>query len=463
MLDMSIDYLDYLLEKFDDDAYDSAAAIALMGLQAGDVFGKIESQQRRLEELFVNKNHEKMTPELVQGFLNGTITINEFIDKLGTLTDKEKEALEDVIKTLPSLNNELNELRTQAYEKLSAVIEKMNEELKEQRDLINSLGKVADHYGDIIDIVGQDVLGVSDELLKQLIDTRVTIAQGNLQISRTTKEALENDLEMLKKRRAAISDANSEDAKELDKKIKETTAQLQEATEQWASDWKEALQTITEARTKEIELASKAFEKSIAGSFGSLDYLQDAFDKEKELEDLYLKDFERVHDLNKLARDAQKAIDATDSIGGKMRLREIQEEILEKQKSGAKVSEYEVGVMERKLQLEQARIALEEAQNAKNMVRMTRDNEGNWSYTYTADNEKTADALQNFEDKLYDLEKFVSDRQEELQAQWPDYLRRMLDELGVAEEDRVEYVKTHYDTIMGIWQDFMKETMGDNE
>jgi hypothetical protein len=212
-----------------------------------------------------------------------------------------------------------------------------------------------------------------------------------------------------------------------------------------------------------VEIATKAFEKSIAGTFGSLDNLQDAFDKEKELEDLYLKDFQRVHDLTKLARDAQKAIDNTDSIGGKMRLRDLQQEILEKQKSGAKVSEYEVGVMQRKLELEQARIAMEEAQNAKNMVRMTRDNEGNWSYTYTADNEKTADALQNFEDKLYDLEKFISDRQETLQQQWPDYLRRMLDEMGVAEEDRVEYVKNHYDTILGIWQDFMQETMGDNQ
>ena len=157
-----------------------------------------------------------------------------------------------------------------------------------------------------------------------------------------------------------------------------------------------------------------------------------------------------MHDLNKLARDAQKAIDATDSIGGKERLRDLQQQILEKQQSGAKVSEYEVGVMERKLELEQARIAMEEAQNAKNMVRMTRDNEGNWSYTYTADAEKTADSLQNFEDKLYELEKFISDRQMELQDQWPDYLARLLDEMGVAEEDRVGYVQEHYDKIMGI-------------
>jgi hypothetical protein len=42
--------------------------------------------------------------------------------------------------------------------------------------------------------------------------------------------------------------------------------------------------------------------------------------------------------------------------------------------------------------LKLAEIALEEAQNAKSQVRMTRDNEGNWSYTYVADENKTSDA-----------------------------------------------------------------------
>jgi hypothetical protein len=39
-----------------------------------------------------------------------------------------------------------------------------------------------------------------------------------------------------------------------------------------------------------------------------------------------------------------------------------------------------------------AKIALEEAQNAKSIVRLQRDSEGNFGYVYTADEDKVADA-----------------------------------------------------------------------
>jgi hypothetical protein len=39
-----------------------------------------------------------------------------------------------------------------------------------------------------------------------------------------------------------------------------------------------------------------------------------------------------------------------------------------------------------------AQIALEEAQDAKDTVRLTRDSEGNYGYVYTANEDKIADA-----------------------------------------------------------------------
>jgi hypothetical protein len=44
--------------------------------------------------------------------------------------------------------------------------------------------------------------------------------------------------------------------------------------------------------------------------------------------------------------------------------------------------------------LRKARIALEEAGVNNQIVRMQRDNEGNWSYIYTADQDRIADAEQ---------------------------------------------------------------------
>jgi len=53
------------------------------------------------------------------------------------------------------------------------------------------------------------------------------------------------------------------------------------------------------------------------------------------------------------------------------------------------MSEYDLEVLRKEFEVQQARIALEEAANAKSTVRLQRDNEGNWGYVYTSDFDST--------------------------------------------------------------------------
>jgi hypothetical protein len=70
-------------------------------------------------------------------------------------------------------------------------------------------------------------------------------------------------------------------------------------------------------------------------------------------------------------------MDETDNIKSKQALRDLQQEINNLQKDGTKLSEYDIDMLRKKYDLRLAEIALEEAQNAKSQVRMTRDSEGN--------------------------------------------------------------------------------------
>jgi triphosphoribosyl-dephospho-CoA synthetase len=84
-------------------------------------------------------------------------------------------------------------------------------------------------------------------------------------------------------------------------------------------------------------------------------------------------------------RDIQSKIDDTDNVKAKQKLLELQEEINEKLASGEEMSKYDLEYLQKKYDLEVAKIALEEAQNAKSKVRLSRDSEGNFGYVYTAD------------------------------------------------------------------------------
>jgi Tfp pilus assembly protein PilW len=68
---------------------------------------------------------------------------------------------------------------------------------------------------------------------------------------------------------------------------------------------------------------------------------------------------------------------------------------------GVELTEHDVEELRKRYELKLAEAALEEARDSKRTVRMSRDNEGNWSYVYTADEDDVAAAEQNYEDKLY--------------------------------------------------------------
>ena len=144
-----------------------------------------------------------------------------------------------------------------------------------------------------------------------------------------------------------------------------------------ASSLEEALKAVADAYDAAVQRSIERFEKAMSGTYGSLEALQDAYDKQQEVDERYLEDYEQIYELNKLNRDIANSIDDTDNIKGKQMLIELQKEINDLEDAGVKLSEYDVNFLRQKYELRLAEIALEEAQNAKSQVRMTRDSEGN--------------------------------------------------------------------------------------
>jgi len=79
------------------------------------------------------------------------------------------------------------------------------------------------------------------------------------------------------------------------------------------------------------------------------------------------------------------------------------------------MSEYEIENARRRYELLLAELALEESKNAKSQVQMTRNESGEWSYVYTADESEVEKAEQDYEDKLYAMQRANADYINELQ------------------------------------------------
>jgi hypothetical protein len=153
----------------------------------------------------------------------------------------------------------------------------------------------------------------------------------------------------------------------------------------------------------ELEELAKTLEKQLTGSFGTFEELLDQFDKLNTRQEEYLTETNKMYETNKMMAEANKLLDETTNKAAKQKISNFVNET-KKLQENTQLSEFELELQQAKYDLLLAEIALEEARGAKSTVRLTRDNEGNFGYVYTADQEAIFDAEQKVadaENKLY--------------------------------------------------------------
>lgn len=434
----SLKYLDYLLSKLDDSAYDAAESIALLGKQAEVTMGKIGSYQNAIRDLLGNHVESgEITEGEIEDFLAGGQIGADAVAKLN-LTDAEVQSLRAWKDSLLEQNQALMNLRQEVRDKVMPAFQELTEEMSNQIEKIEHLQSVTESYRNIIDIVGKDYLGISDEMMSALNQAQVDMAVDNLT---ATKAKLDGMKDMRAEAHAALEDAMAEDDEDLIKfwqdTLDEIDGEIRSAEQDYMASWEAALQEAADAFDESITASLEKFTDALAGEMGSLEALQSEFDRQRQVAERYLPEYKQIYELSKLTRELNKATDETDSVKAKQEYKALLEEINEIEESGREISEYELKQLQAKFDLKQAELALEEAQNAKSQVRMTRDNEGNWGYVYTADQDAIDNAMQNYEDKLYALNdlayqyaKEQEDALVQLQAEFAEAIQNIQAEVG---------------------------------
>lgn len=177
------------------------------------------------------------------------------------------------------------------------------------------------------------------------------------------------------------------------------------------------------------------------------------------IKDLYLDTYDQAYQTAKLTKDIADSIQDTDVISDKQELASLMDEINEKQASGAKMSQYELDAYQKEYELLLAKAALEDAQNAKNQVRMTRDAEGNMSYTYTADGNAISEAEDNYNDVAYQFAQLnvgqINDAQQQILQLYQD-MEEALKNIDESDAERRQAVVDDYMTQIEYWEDQMQ-------
>ena len=415
--EFAMELLDHLLEQVKDEAWEAAEAIAYMSQQASNFLEQNATYETGIREILMNHTRDivdsdgnilqsaGLTEEDIEKFLLGDLSI---IDKLKEInfTQDEMDTLKDYHSQLIETSDALIKLREEVYETVITSFEAFNEEMDESIKKMDHLIDITNSYRNIVELVGQENLDISNALLESVGQTVVDQSINKLDSVRNKRDTILNEIQSAEEALEAMRIAGlEEDVKLWEEKIKVMRESLTEAEKEFMETWEATLEAVNEQFELTINNIGKVFSDMLAGPMrSSLNELQNAFERQADIDSLHLADYEKIYELSKLSRDIAKSMDETDSIAGKQELADLQAEINELEKDGVQLSTYQTEDLRRRYELRLAEIALMEAQNAKSQVQMRRDANGNWNYVYTADEEAVAQAEQDYEDKLFQIQ-----------------------------------------------------------
>lgn len=155
----------------------------------------------------------------------------------------------------------------------------------------------------------------------------------------------------------------------------------------------------------------QGFQKDITGS--SLDEVSQQWDKIKEKSDKYFDSVESLYEIQSFANNIQMSIDETTTLKNQQKLQALYDKEIEYLREKENLTQYDLDAAEARYQIALKEIALEEAQNAKDSMKLTRGTDGNWSYQYVADEDDILAKQQDLSSAYNDLYQLANSAYEE--------------------------------------------------
>lgn len=414
--DNELKKLDYFFNKLSDNIYKAAEALGYLQGQIDPTFGKM-------------KSYEDYYNSLESSYANGEISQAAYVEGL-------QDAYDSIIDNLEAVQD----LDKQMLEYYGNTLDLAEEELSKYTDQMEHLTSVLDHYRSILSLLGRD----TDY-------TRVlTVLEGNAQTKRNKFDTSKAWYESLKAERdaaaAALAQASDDAERELlQKNYDAIVAKFNEAEEQMLSDAEAYGEAIKEVLTTKMEQAAENMNKAMTDGMG-WDALNDSLDRLSKYQDEYLTKTNQIYEMNKLLNDVNKASNKTNNQAAKDKYYQFSKEI-EQLKEKDKLSQLELDIAQAKYKVLQAQIALDEAQNAMGKVRLQRDNEGNFGYVYTADQDKIDDAQQalaDAENDLYNIRLDATNKYGQQKLQYEQELAEKLKEIDEKANEDALYREGNY-------------------
>ena len=311
----------------------------------------------------------------------------------------------NLYKTQGQKKKAIEELQKKAIELRKGILDKEDAIKQTYLEQYNIIGEIFDKQKAQYDFINNQ-LEHNKNMMKLVYGENDYAAQNVY-----NNKMIENNLKSIESmnNRVKIAEENLQKARKSG-----NTAVIEAAEQEWQTAIQnrnqleeQSAQLLKDRYTTAINQIAHQMEQKLTNGKG-FNYLDTQWDLMKKQSNLYLDDINSAFAVKNTEYLYNQALNDVKGLKSQQQLKKVMSEQLDILKEKDKLTQYDVDRAQKVLEIEKARIALEQARNNKTQMRLKRDSQGNYSYQYVADQDNIAKAendLQKAENDLYNFDK----------------------------------------------------------
>lgn len=405
----TISYLEFLNSFYENDFYQSGESVERLGQIFLETVDSLEVYKNGIEELQA-------------AYAAGEITAADFNSEVRA----QKDAMQDAMLSLAEIEEQIEN----AY----------GEALSEAEDKISKFTNTLEHYNGIMEhfISLMDLIGEGHEYrtIADMYDAQSDNYMSQLRVQQDWLNNLYIQKQLLE-----------ETGQEGTKAWFEVREAIEEVEDQIYSLAENALQALKDSYLNTIDAIIDELDNKITQS--SIGSMLTQYERDRDLGSVYYDKPTQLYEIDTLQKDIEKSMDNITNKLQKQKLQGLHDE-LEIMRELDHISEYDLERKKAEYEILLAQMALEDAQNNKQIMRLTRTSQGTREYTFTADaasvDEATSEVTKAY-NNLYELSlKHMQDLEQQI-----------LDTTSAYEEELTELYKDWADGKFASEDEFYRE------
>lgn len=368
--------------------------------------------ERQWDDFFksINENFKLVYEDLNSMMTNLTDKSKTYQGKDGDIATTI-QAIKDVQAEIDKMQNggesNMFESVSQAQEKLKELNDQLQDSALSMKELwaeawdvyLEGIDQSADKFDDLME--QYDTINEELEYQQQLIELLYGEEAYDLmnRYYETQQKNTMSEIDSLKQQ-ADLWKQQYEEALAIDK----ANGTMSKDTQKFYELWQEAQEELNDKVIDYIDLLQNDYKNTIAGVISdlkksltggsTLDDVQEQWELLQEQADKYYDDVERIYEISNLAGKYENSIANTSELKNQQKLQELYDREMEYLENKKYLTEYDLEVANARYDMALKQIALEEAQQNKNAMKLVRGADGNWSYQYVADEDDIASKQQ---------------------------------------------------------------------